>query len=125
MIDRWDVWADGWAAWNEAEAAGRPSGNGVAGYDRWKTDIGPWPSTGDDARPTRPHPVPSFWERTELDLSGTEIRSEPLVEPVLDLSGEEIRSAPDPDAVLDLADDVLDLAEEVVDLVDDVDDGTR
>ena len=86
-----------WEFWHDE----RPKGDDFWGYDTWKSDVGPWPSVGDDERRTRPELVPSFRECTELDLSG-----------------EEIWSAPDPE-------EVLDLAAEVVDLVEDIDHRTR
>jgi hypothetical protein len=55
----WRRWADAWDAWDVWAAADRDrSGrDDFWGYDRWKSDIGPWPSVRDDPRPTRLHPA--------------------------------------------------------------------
>jgi hypothetical protein len=36
---------------------------GLAGYDEWKSDVGPWPG-GDDQQPARSHSDSSTSERT-------------------------------------------------------------
>jgi hypothetical protein len=99
MTDPFD--RDDWES-REVRVDDRPSGDDFWGYDTWKSDVGPWPSIGDDPRPTRSTALPSFWEGAEIDLTGDEVA---------------LGSAPDPETVLDLAEDVIDL-------VDDVDDRT-
>jgi hypothetical protein len=71
-------------------------------YDLWKSDVGPWPSVGDDERPTNPRRRRSFWGDAVIDLTGD--AAEPMPAPN--------------------ADDVLDLVDDILDLTDDVDDHT-
>jgi hypothetical protein len=91
---------DDWESWEVRFDDGR-RGDDFRGYDRWKSDVGAWPSVGDDDRPTNPEPRRSFWE----DL-------------VIDLTAEEADRIPDSSSAF------LDLADDVVDVVDDVEDRT-
>ena len=84
-------------------------------YDDWLTDIGPWPSTGDDPRPRR-----SVWsvlrakramranDGPVLDLTEDEAGRVP--EPILDLTGDVPEASPD--VIEQAADLVLDLTED-------------
>jgi len=67
-LDPWRTWADGWDAWDATEHE-HSARDGFAGYDLWKSDVGPWPSTGDAPRPTRPTALTSVREGPERDLT--------------------------------------------------------
>jgi hypothetical protein len=94
MTDSWQAWADAWDAWDAAGADG-PILDDFSGYDRWKSDIEPWQSIGDDSRPTRLDALAKL--AAELDLTGDEPAA---VESEVDLT----------DDVLNLTDDIEDRA---------------
>jgi len=67
MRDVWQLWADAWDAW-DAAGLDRSARDDFSGYDLWKSDIGPWPSSWDDPRPKGPHTL-STERRTVKDLT--------------------------------------------------------
>jgi len=71
-------------------------------YDDWLTDIGPWPSTGDDPRPRR-----SVWSvlRAKRAMRAND-------GPVLDLTEDEAGRVPEP--ILDLTGDVPEASPDVI-----------